>query len=496
MRMDQRQMLTPRMIQSMEILQMPLMALEERVDLELQSNPVLDQRLSDPNAPRERTPEDLGASSADNRALSMDTENAGAAEFDRLNRLADYLDNEEFSTNDGPRYRLSGGGGDGERDRKLDAMNNTAARGGSLAEHLLAQWSLHEHPADFDFAGKFIIQNIDGSGYLKTPLEELQKSSPRPLTIPQLSRALALVQQLEPAGVGARTIIECLLLQLDVIEEDEDLAEGHDLPLERALVRNHLEDLRQNRFPLIAKQTGREIDAIKRAVRRLSRLSPHPGKSIAPDDAPPITPDAEIILDEATGRYEVKMRNDQSDSLFIRKQYRQMLANKAVDKSTRDFLAEKVRSAKWLMESLVQRRSTIARVIRVVVDTQRDFFELGPEALKPLPMVQVADQLGIHVATVSRAVSEKYIQTPIGIFPLRRFFTGGTTDDTGKDMSWDAVKEKLKHLIDEEDKKKPLADDILVKMLKEQGITLARRTVAKYRGLLNIPTARQRVDHS
>jgi RNA polymerase sigma-54 factor len=172
--------------------------------------------------------------------------------------------------------------------------------------------------------------------------------------------------------------------------------------------------------------------------------------------------------------------------------YRKMLKERKCDKSTREFLANNIRNARWLIESIEQRRSTIMRVIRAVVDAQRDFFDKGPEHLKPLPMIQVADQLGIHVATVSRAVSEKWIQTPRGVFPLRRFFSGGTTNAEGEDMSWDAVKEKLKVIINEEDKKNPLNDDEIVVKLSEQGLTLARRTVAKYRKILNIPTARQR----
>ena len=162
---------------------------------------------------------------------------------------------------------------------------------------------------------------------------------------------------------------------------------------------------------------------------------------------------------------------------------------------TREFLTNNVRNARWLIESIEQRSSTIKRVIRAVVDAQQEFFEKGPEFLKPLPMIQVADQLGIHVATVSRAVSEKYIQTPRGIFPLRRFFSGGTTNAEGEDMSWDAVKEKLKVIIDNEDKHSPLNDDDIVAKLKDQGIDLARRTVAKYRKILNIPTARQRKEY-
>ena len=186
------------------------------------------------------------------------------------------------------------------------------------------------------------------------------------------------------------------------------------------------------------------------------------------------------------------MANDPAPNLFISGMYRKMLKNRACDKKTREFLANNVRNARWLIESIEQRKSTIMRVIRAVVDAQREFFDKGPEFLRPLPMILVADQLGIHVATVSRAVSEKWIQTPRGVFPLRRFFSGGTTSAEGEDMSWDAVKEKLKAIIENEDKQNPLNDDEIVDKLKEQGIELARRTVAKYRKILNIATARQR----
>jgi RNA polymerase sigma-54 factor len=172
--------------------------------------------------------------------------------------------------------------------------------------------------------------------------------------------------------------------------------------------------------------------------------------------------------------------------------WRKYIKQKQGDKQTREFLMNNIRNARWLIESIQQRKSTITRVIRAVVDAQRDFFDKGPEHLKPLPMINVADQLGIHVATVSRAVSEKWIQTPRGVFPLRRFFSGGTTSAEGEEMSWDAVKEKLKAIIDKEDKHNPLNDDEIVEKLKEQGIELARRTVAKYRKILDIPTARQR----
>jgi RNA polymerase sigma-54 factor len=493
-----RQLLTPRMIQSMEILQLPLMALEERIEEELQSNPVLELRdpadnADAPPATESETTDSTHHTSEDERPLVVQDDPSQSEDFDRLNRLSEFLENEEFITNAPMRPR--GRADDGDLDRKQEAMNNTAARGRTLVEHLLDQWAMIEGPANIHQAGAAIINYIDAEGYLRTPLQTIQEESPQPLALADLETALKLVQTLEPAGVGARTAQECLLLQLDALEEDEDMARGHDFELERALVRDHLKDLEQNRYPQISRKLGREITDIKAAVRMLSRLTPHPGKLIGRDEAPAITPDARIRLDEDTGRYEVDMLRQRSDDLYISGHYRRMLKDRALDRKTRQFLSENVRNARWLLDSIQQRNNTIARVIRVVVDAQREFFEKGPEFLKPLPMIQVADQLGIHVATVSRAVSEKWIQTPRGIYPLRRFFSGGTQSADGQEMSWDAIKEKLKVIIDNEDKAHPLNDDVIVEKLKEQGIDLARRTVAKYRKLLNIPTARQRVQY-
>ena len=487
-----RQVLTPRMIQSMEILQMPLAALEERLEQELSSNPVLEMATGGAGLERSAPGEELSVREPI-KALTQDGNNATGAEFERLERIGEYLENEEFATNGSGRFRAAAG--DGERDGKLDAMANAAARSGSLAEHLLEQWRMLDLPKAVRRAGEILIGYIEPDGYLRTDLATVateQASTRAPVTTAELGAALAKIQTLEPAGVGSRDLIECLLLQLNALEADEELAEGHDFPLERALVSQHMDDIRQNRYPLMSKKLGRDIDAIKRAARRLARLSPAPGRAIGGNTAPTITPDAIITRDENTGEWKIEMTRDPSENVSISSLYRKLMKSKTADKATKAFLTNNIRNARWLLESIAQRKSTIARVIRVVVDAQREFFENGPEHLRPLPMISVADQLGIHVATVSRAVSEKYIQTPRGIFPLRRFFSGGTTSTGGQDMSWDAVKEKIKTIIADEDKSNPLGDDQIVKIVADQGITLARRTVAKYRKILNIPTARQR----
>ncbi|MDP9173407.1 MAG: RNA polymerase factor sigma-54 [Planctomycetota bacterium] len=496
MRQDMRQLLTPRMIQSMEILQLPLMALEERIEQELQNNPVLEVRENeaDPTAPALEGNGEIEARQEDfsegEQALVVKENSDQSEDFDRLAKISEYFENEEFATNGG-NYRASSSY-DGERDKKMDAMNNTAARGANLVEHLLAQWAFVECTPAVRKAGEALVNYVDAEGYLRVKLEDVQKESKVPLSIPDLQEAVKLIQTLEPTGVGARSLQECLLIQLENLDDDEAQSEGHDFVLERALITEHLKDLEMNRYPQISKKLGRPIDEIQRAVRRLGRLNPFPGKQINGNEAHAVTPDAIIYYDEDTDKYEIEMTNDPAPNLYISGMYRKMIKDRSQDKKTREFLSNNVRNARWLIESIEQRRSTIMRVIRAVVDAQRDFFDSGPEHLKPLPMILVAEQLGIHVATVSRAVSEKWIQTPRGVYPLRRFFSGGTTSSEGEDMSWDAVKEKLKAIVESEDSQNPLNDDEIVDRLKAQGIELARRTVAKYRKILNISTARQR----
>lgn len=499
LRMEQRQLLTPRMIQSMEILQLPLMALEERIEQELQNNPVLEFREGDTETDGEGTAvasatldgEPREEFSEGEQALVVKDNNGQVDDFDRLARISDYLESEEYGPNSGPGYRQASSY-DGERDKKLDAMNNTASRGGTLQEHLLGQWAFVDCTPPVRKAGEVLINYVDADGYVRTDLEAIHKESKTPLDLAALEQAVRLIQSMDPPGIGARDLRECLLLQLRALEEDAEAAEGHDFELERALIGEHIKDLEMNRYPQISRKLGRPIPEIQAAVKRLARLHPYPGKQVSASDAPPIMPDAIIYYDAESDKYEIEMTNDPAPNLYISAMWRKYLKEKKGDKKTREFLANNVRNARWLLESIEQRKSTIMRVIRAVVDAQREFFDKGPEFLRPLPMIHVADQLGIHVATVSRAVSEKWIQTPRGVFPLRRFFSGGTQSADGEDMSWDAVKEKLKTIIDNEDGHNPLNDDEIVDKLREQGIELARRTVAKYRKILSIPTARQR----
>ena len=293
------------------------------------------------------------------------------------------------------------------------------------------------------------------------------------------------MQKLDPPGVGARDLRECLLLQLlPGIPCYEQL---------QTLISGHLEDLEHNRLPVISRRTGYSIELIQEVLLELRKLNPKPGADFNNSAAPPVTPDVFVELDE-NGKYRVRLEEGHTPNLFISPYYRQLFQNPATTNETREYIKRKVNSAQWLIDSIQQRRATLTKVSQAIVDYQKEFLDKGPESIEPLKMQQIADKVGVHVTTVSRAVDEKWIQTPRGIFPLKRFFCGGTTSADGEEVAWDTVRLKLQEIVDAEDRQHPLSDDQLVAKLAEAGITVARRTVTKYRKAMGILSSRQRRD--
>ena len=501
MRIDQRMKLAPRMIQSMEILQMSQQALEERIEQELVSNPTIELR--EPGADAKELEQERTQEARDDRESERELlvhedgkEANNVDDFERLTNISEEYgeswDANTYETGESyQNYRRVRSSGD--RDTKMDAMANTAARSASLYEQLMDQWRLVEVDKRIFRAGEVLIGFFDADGYLRTDMQAVLKQAPAEMTEEDLHEALgALQQSLDPPGLGARDIRECLLLQMDAKEAAEAAA---DFSAERLLVGQYLKDIEANRLPRISKATGLTLEQIKAAIGRLRQFTFHPGKLLADDSPQAITPDAVVEYDEQEDRYVAYLASGGMPALHLNRSYERMAKDAKTEKKTRDFIGQNLRSARWLIDAISQRNSTLLRVIQVVTDAQRAFFEQGMAALKPLPMTQVADQLGIHVATVSRAVHEKYLQTPRGIFALRMFFSGGTDTESGDAMSWAAIQAKLEQIIEEEDKSKPLNDDELVEKLKEAGIEIARRTVAKYRKQLNIPPARQRREY-
>ena len=474
--------LSPRIIQAMEILQLPMMALQERIDAELESNPVLD--LKNPEVDDEAPPaEDDSFDDRGEKPLVVEDSNGNEDDFKRLAQFEAEYGTESIQP-DAPYRRARAGSG--ERDPKMDAMANAPAHSESLNEYLLKQWAFVEVDEPIKSAGRLIVNFIEDDGYLRTLLDELPGRTNEPVTLEQLREALTRVQQLDPVGVGARDLVECLTLQLQA-----EAAAGREVSLETEVVSRFLRDIEMNRLPQIAKRTGRTVEEIKAAIENISHLNPFPGHLIGGRTVPVISPDAFVEIDDQ-GELIVIMSDGNNPRLTISPSYRRLGKDRGVERDARQFIQKNIRSAQWLIGAILQRRDTVRRVVEEVFAVQRPFLEDGPEALKPLPMVDVSVKVGVHVATVSRAVSGKYIQTPRGIFPLRIFFSGGTTTAGGEEVSWDAVKVKLKEIVDHEDKSKPLNDDELAAVLKKNGIDIARRTVAKYRGLLDIPPARKR----
>jgi RNA polymerase sigma-54 factor len=261
----------------------------------------------------------------------------------------------------------------------------------------------------------------------------------------------------------------------------------------KTLITHHLEDLRENRLPAIQRKTGYTLQQIQDAWAHLRTLNPKPGAEFSDVGAPTVTPD--LFVDQAEdGSYKVRLEEGRTPSLRINRYYRQRLLSGDATPEEREFIKRKINAAQWLIESIEQRRSTLTRVAQAIVDHQIRFLNEGPEAIEPLKMQQIADKVGVHVTTVSRAVGDKWIQTPRGIYALKRFFVGGTKSDAGEDVAWDAIRIKLQDVVDQEDKSAPFSDDDLVGELKKHGLTAARRTITKYRKKMGIPSSRQRRD--
>ncbi len=500
MRMGQQMKLAPRVIQSMEILQLALPALQERIDQELESNVALETydpaTDGDEATPREDTGPDLereldvGSGTSEGDFARLDAMESSYEEaFDNEYSAARVRREEKEYIPLHQKSRMAG-----ERDAKMDAMANTAAPGPSLTQQLSEQWSLSDVDEDTKALGSLILEFIDGDGYLRTDLgtiaERANMNGAAP-TVEELETALQKMQRvLDPTGVAARDVRECLLLQLDAIEEEE--GDDDELDHVRALIKDYLEDLSHNRMPRVEQLSGLTMDQIREAMKWMQRLSLAPGRQLVDESPQIIVPDAIVEYDEDNDQYVAYMTDGRIPGLRINPAYSDMAKDRNVEKKTRDFIKTNLSNAHWLIDALNQRRQTLQRVLNVVLTAQRDFFDYGPAALKPLPMTQVADQLGVHVATVSRAVAGKYLQTPRGVFPLRKFFTGGMQNESGEDVSWDSVRAALQEVIDGEDKSKPYSDEALVEELKKRGLDIARRTVAKYRAQMDVPSARMR----
>jgi len=528
LRMSQQTKLAPRMIQAMEILQLPAQELRERIEQELEENPALelaelddDQREqdseSDDDIAKSGTDDSspVGSSDAatrdergerdarDERERPLEIAEDGASfekarEFERSYGEDDDRDNRD----DGPRTRRTADEGAG--DRKIEAMANTPDRAETLVDSLVRQWRLAEVPEHMALVGRHLIAYADDDGLLGADLatiaEQSHDASGGPFTIEQLESALPVAQAfLEPPGILARDRRECLLIQIGArLAGVLDAPDPADVPAWRdadLLLREHYDDLLGNRVPHIVETGKITAERIAHAKAALRRLTLSPGSDLSAQRERHIFPDVIVEYDPEKDEYTPLLADGAVPSLRIAEQYRQMVKDRRADKATRQYLSERLRNANWLIDAVEQRQATLLRVVTAVISRQREWFDFGPEHLRPLPMGEVADQLGVHVATVSRAVSGKWLSTPRGLIELRRFFSGGVETRDGDSMSFEAIRTLVKEIVEAEDRSKPLSDQAIAENLIERGVKIARRTVVKYRDQLGIPAAKLRKVH-
>jgi len=478
--LQQQQRLTPQLIQAMDILQLNMLALESRIAQELDANPALELVPGDDEVSPPEPPASEEERASGERALVVDE--GKAEEFERLATLVreyDWLDDEAEYRGTKSRARSVE-----EADNKQDAMANTPARPISLQEYLRQQWDLVEVDERTRRIGAQIIDYLDETGRLSTALEEIAQSLSPVAGPAEMTAALAAVQQLDPPGIAARSLQECLLLQLAALPGDN--------ALEARIIREHFADLQKNRLPAIARALGVDLAEVKAAIEVIGKLALHPGPDVVGQPPPPIVPDVVVECNEQEDRYDVRLTRGNTRELRIAPEFRELLERSRGDKQTREFVRQKIEAASAIIDAVRYRRERLLDVAQAVVEAQRDFLDHGEQHLKVLRMSDLAVRFNCDPSTISRTVDEKYIQTPRGIYPLRRFFTGGAETDDGDALSWASIKAKAAEIIAGEDKSDPLSDDEIVERLKAAGTVIKRRTVAKYRAQLGIPAARQR----
>ncbi len=529
--LSQRLVLTPQLRQRIEMLQMTTMELADLIQQQILENPVLEEvatqeevgelaekildhlASSDAETPAEQPSQieasepELGTPSAngsgDAEAISStyaegDGETGDSEAREVSSEAAEDSRGDEISGDDGSRDPfeeidfgrefqdyLDPGYKTQEIEYKEDAptFEQFLTKPPSLADHL--EWQIHMNQVDEEVcdAAVSVIGNLDADGRLNATNEEIAAMGG--WTEQKVEEARQAVMRLDPVGCGARDVRECLLVQVEVLGESDRLA--------ARLISEHLPELQQHKLPHLAKQIGSDVDTLLAELQFIRTLDPYPGRRYSAEEPILISPEIYIEkLDEDDLEYIIYFADDGSPRLRVSQQYQHMLGQSDVSNETKSFIREKMRSAVDLLRNIEHRRQTIYKVVESIVQRQKEFLNHGVEHIKPMMLKDIAEDIGMHLSTVSRVVNRKYAHTPQGVIELRRFFTEGMMNEDGEEISTRIIKLKIKKLIEEEDSKNPITDDQVVKILIKDGIKLSRRTVAKYRDQMSIPGSRER----
>lgn len=489
--------MTPRLQQALKLLQMPALELSAHIKEELLTNPLLeiDEEAEDPAGGESPAESPAPESSGDAETVSPD-DSLFKTQEENIN-WSDYF-------RDG--YEYSDDGSFAEHE-ETEFFERTPVGRTTLADSLTEQLHMIELDEETLRIAEFLVGCIDDAGFVSMPIEEVAES----LAVDRAAaeRALAALQSLDPPGVGARNLAESLLLQLR--------AQGKEKSIAALIVAHHFNAFKQRQYQDIARALHVTPADVQEAARDVAALNPRPGASLALEDARYVVPD--LVVEKVEGRYEVFLNEGSVPRLKVSRGYRDILAKhptprKSAEPSTNgagpssekadapapkdeavsdvEFIQEKLKSANWLIQTIEQRRRTMIKVMEAIVEAQMDFFEKGPQALRPLTLQDVAEKIGMHESTVSRVTTNKYVQTPRGVFPLKYFFSSGLDTETGDPVSSKMAMNRIQELVSQEDKKHPLSDQRIVELLRREGLIVARRTVAKYRERMGVLSARFR----
>jgi RNA polymerase sigma-54 factor len=478
------QVLAPQLQQSLALLQAPTLELKALVAQELEQNPTLEEVASietdqdekilrsdtESDTPESMDPAEPPADTQFDPATEKPTNDPVddfQAEFEKLTQM-DQEWRDHFSQTQTPTRHTQ------EDEEKRQFMFDSLVAGTSLQENLLDQVRMSELDEEQRGVAQMIIGNIDDYGYLQSSVNELAFSTNIPAE--KIEAVLKILQSFDPPGVAARDLRECLMLQLQRAGDTESI--------EYKILDEYMEALGKRRFPEIARGLGIDVVDVQESAASIAHLEPRPGRAFLPDNQQYILP--EVFVTRSGDEYVVTNNNDQVPHLRISNTYKDLMSQAESSPEVREYIREKIRAGKFLIKSLHQRQTTILNIAKEIVKRQTEFLEKGVAFLKPMTMVQVAEVVGVHETTVSRAVSGKYIDTPQGIFEMKYFFTSGIKTSSGEGMSNTSVKDMIDEMVKKEDDSKPLSDEEIVKQLTAKGIQIARRTIAKYRSELNI----------
>lgn len=468
LRLSQRLALTPSLLQKIELLQLNKLELQEMLNQELIENPILEE------VPEQETPAEMSAldDGIDEDLLPTDTAATAEGETDSFEEIDfRYFFDEYLDT--------------GYKNREIEDPEKPSfeaflTRAPSLEEHLNWQLGLSDVRPEIAEIARQIIGNLNEDGYLIIGLDELCQITG--CTMEQAEEALAVVQEMDPVGIGARDLKECLSLQLKNLELDDTLA--------YRIIQDYLPALESHKFKEIASRTNSSFEEVLQAVETIKSLIPKPGQKYSNQKATYVQP--EVTIAKVDDDFVILMNDEGMPQLRLNASYKELLKSNGVSGETKTFLREKFRSAVDLLRSVNQRKQTIYKVCVCIVNRQRDFLENGPSHLHPMLIKDVASELGVHSSTISRVVTNKYVDTPQGVMELRKFFTMGVENPDGEELSIVQVKLKIKKLIEDENKSKPFSDNQLGQLLRRDNIFITRRTVAKYREQMQIPGSRER----